>query len=121
MNEPTMLEQLLEAMEQTKAVIRQAHEATADLKQATKDARKVGRELQRDEFEPFVRQQADEASQAISKAAQNSIAEASQRVISRFDRLSNLLMYGNEQGRGEGLEPKIRNVARERHGNGSTA
>jgi molecular chaperone DnaK (HSP70) len=115
-DEPTMLEQLLEAMEQCKTVIREAHKATTDLRQATKQAREVGRELQRDEFEPFLREQFAKASEQISKATSDGVAEASQQVIAKFERLSNLLMHGNAQGRGEGLEPAIRRRAEQRHG-----
>jgi vacuolar-type H+-ATPase subunit H len=115
---PTMLEQLLAAMDDTKQVIREAHEAAKDLRQATREAREAARALQRDEFEPFLREEVDKAAEQIREDGQRAVKDASDRVISRFERLSNLLMYGNEQGRGEGLEPAIRRVAAERHPDG---
>lgn len=115
MAEPTMLEQLLQAMEQCKTVIREAHEATSDLKQTIKEAREVGRQLQRDEFEPWlggeVKKQAADLAEGFKEVAE----VYSDRLMRRFDRLANLLMYGNEQGRGESLEPQIRKVAQQRH------
>lgn len=118
MSEPTMLEQLLEAIEQARAVIREAHEATKDLRQAMREARELGRELQRDEFESSLRRMVDEAAEQIRTAAQRDTKRASAEVIARFDKLSNLLMHGNEQGRGPGLEPAIRRAAAERHSGG---
>jgi hypothetical protein len=118
-DEPTMLEQLLVAIDDAKDVIRQAHEVTKDLRQTMKEAREVGRALQRDEFEPFLRGLADEAAEQIRKAVQRDIKRASGEVIARFTKLSNLLLHGNEQGRGEGLEPTIRKVAAKRHPEGN--
>jgi hypothetical protein len=118
MGEPTMLEQLLQAMEQTKTVIRQAHEATSDLKQATKEAREVGRQLQHDEFEPWLHGEVQTQAETLAEGFKEVAEVYSDRIMKRFDRLANLLMYGNEQGRGDGLEPKIRKAAHDRHANG---
>ncbi len=121
MSEPTLLEQLLDAMEQCKILIRQAHEAQSDLRQVIKEARGVGRELQRDVFEPFLQAEVSKQVEALGAATGAQIVEARQKVIGSFERLSNLLMYGNEQGRGENLEPKIRKAAQDRRANGGIA
>ncbi len=79
MNAPTMLEQLLEAMEQCKAVIRQAHETTRDLKVAIKEALELGRELQRDVFEPYLRQEIPKQWDALAEATRKQWEEMAER------------------------------------------
>jgi hypothetical protein len=115
MADPTMLERLLAAMEDAKATIRQAHEAQQGLKQTIAEAREVGRALQRDEFEPWLRGEVAKQLHQLGEELQVHRDRSVERVIASFDELKNLLMTGDERGRGRSLEPDIRRVARERH------
>lgn len=119
MAEPTMLEQLLGAMEDAKAIIRQAHEATTDLRQATREAREVFKQLERDEWEPRIKTDVERQVAELGETFAETATRASEKVMQRFEKLSNLLLHGNEQGRGESLEPQIRKVAAERHPQGN--
>ncbi len=112
--EPTMLEQLLAAIEQAKEERRRCHEATTDLRHAIKDAREMGRALQRDELEPWLRTQLAELQTQLGDDAKAAMDVNRGRIIRKFDELFNLLMTGTESGHGSSLEPRIRRVAQER-------
>ena len=94
MTEPTMLEQLLAAIADAKAVIRAAHEAAKDLKQATREAREVGRDLQREEFEPYLRAEVARQVNALGEQTERVMAAAVARVSEKFDRLAELYLEG---------------------------
>lgn len=94
---------LEKAQEETRAVVREAHEAIQTIRLLLSDIQAV-----RDSFALGIKKEVDEALARQVKAGldkygdtiKNATTEAHQHVIDEFGKLTNLMMYGNDKGKG---------------------
>lgn len=100
------LDRLEKAQAETREVVREAHEAIQTMRQLLKDLREV-----REAFSHGVKKEVDDAllRQVTAGLAEfntslERVTESSRdHVVTEFEKLKNILMYGNEKGRGTSL------------------
>src|SRR3954447_18789973 len=94
------------ANEDTRAVVREAHEAIQTMRQLLKDLHEV-----RESCSQGVKKEVDEALERQVKMGleeyqttiETATHEAHQHVIDEFDKLHNIMLYGNPKGKGMNL------------------
>lgn len=82
---------------QVREVVREAHGAVRDLRQAMRDARGVLESLDASRIAPAV----DAELRRMRATMQEATEEAVSLVFARFDQLTNLLLTGSKNGRGK--------------------
>lgn len=105
-----VIEHLERAAADAREATRETHSAIKALRQAERDARATARELQDDfgknmgaQIERLVENGLDELREVITGTCET----ASAKVEALFDKNVNILLYGNEQGRGVSMLDRI--------------
>lgn len=105
------------ANEETRAVVREAHEAIQSAKLVLRDLRAEREQLAADirgGFDAAIGQQVSDGLASFTETIKRQTEAAHDHVIRQFDRLYNIMLYGNEQGRGPNLVVEwVRKVVRE--------
>lgn len=94
------------ANDDTRAIIREAHEAIQTTKLLLTELRaehdRVLSDI-REHFDAAIEKQVSAGLAGFMEEIRRQTDAAHDRVTKQFDRLSNLLLYGNEQGRGQSI------------------
>ena len=104
------LEQTIQVVEQLEAALHEGRALLKDLKYERKQAEKLKADLQ-DLVKKVIETNLQEAlDAAVETEMKNLVAgihqaqeEGVDTIVSRFDEVANMLMYGNAQGRGDNL------------------
>jgi hypothetical protein len=105
-----VIEHLEQATAEAREATRETHSAIKALRQAEREARSTAREIT-DDFGKTMGEQVqrvvDEGLAELREVIRSTCELASDKVDTVFDRHVNLLLYGNEQGRGVSLLDRI--------------
>ena len=105
------------ANEDTRAVIREAHETIQSAKLVLAELRAERERWEvsiRDEVDAAVARQVSAGLESFRAQTADATKKAHQDVIKNFDRLQNIMLYGNEQGRGPSVvEDWVRRAVRD--------
>jgi membrane protein involved in colicin uptake len=104
------------ATAEAREATRDAHSATKAMRQAERDARVAIAELEAAAVKAVEERMAEAVKAGLEKYAETlkkATGDGYDHVMHQFDRLMNIAMYGNEQGKGENIFDELRKRARE--------
>jgi hypothetical protein len=108
------LQQTIEVVEKLENLLHEGRALLKDLRKEIKTAENIKQELQaaalvaiNDRVEDILEQLLEEKMAHVVKEVGLAQDEAVKKVIDSFDEISNVLMYGNAQGRGENLFDRL--------------